>query len=348
MKKTLKLAAAAIMSAAAMNFMNITANAQTTGQGISEWSRRSQDEVNAQIKDVLADGSLRYEIQAGDTLSSIAQALNMSTKILAALNNINDPDLILAGTVLVFNAETQTVTIENAGQASVEITAETPVAPVAEVPVVEAVAEWVAPATTEAVASVATVEEWVPVAETTTPAATVAVDKEVAVAPAAATTPAVSQPATPAVTEAPVVETAPVAETPVVEEYVEPTYVAPAVEEAAPAPVAPAAPAAPAVDTSLPAHLQELAGYSENAGLSASELEAKYEIRRRESTHNYDVYSPSGKHYGAYQMLDTYFTQYGDGTRSVNSQEAASNGYVNERYGSWENALSAHNSKGWY
>ena len=55
-------------------------------------------------------------------------------------------------------------------------------------------------------------------------------------------------------------------------------------------------------------HLQELASYPENAGLSTAALEAKYEIRRRESTHNYDVYSVSGNHYGAYHF--NVFTRY--------------------------------------
>ncbi|MGO1931539.1 MAG: peptidoglycan-binding protein LysM, partial [Ruoffia tabacinasalis] len=91
-----------------------------------------------------------------------------------------------------------------------------------------------------------------------------------------------------------------------------------------------------------------LGSMPENAGLSESELAAKLEIRRRESTHNYDIYSVSGNHYGAYQMLDSYFSTYGYGDRSPASQEAASNGYVAERYGSWQAALAHHNANNWY
>lgn len=391
MKKTLKLTAAAIMSAAAMNFMNITTHAQTAGEGISNWARRSQDEVNAHVSSVLADGTIRYEIQPGDTLSAIAEALEMSTELLAALNNIENPDLILAGTTLVFNEAEQTVVIENEGEEAVEITAEAAPAPVTEVAVVEEVAEWVTPEVEETVVAteeVAPVEETVVETPEVTPVAeeaTVEVVEEVGEWVSFEETPEATEPVTEEVAyeetvveEAPVVEETPVAEetpvveevieeTPVVEEeivetpaveepvyeepvveepvyeepvYEEPVYEEPVVEE----PVY----EEPVVDSSIPAHLQELASYPQNAGLSVSELEAKYEIRRRESTHNYDVYSVSGNHYGAYQMLDTYFSMYGDGTTSVSSQEAASNGYVAERYGSWSAALAAHNSQGWY
>lgn len=406
MKKTLKLTAAAIMSAAAMNFMNITTHAQTAGEGISNWARRSQDEVNAHVSSVLADGTIRYEIQPGDTLSAIAEALEMSTELLAALNNIENPDLILAGTTLVFNEAEQTVVIENEGEEAVEITAEAAPAPVTEVAVVEEVAEWVTPEVEETVVAteeVAPVEETVVETPEVTPVAeeaTVEVVEEVGEWVSFEETPEATEPVTEEVAyeetvveEAPVVEETPVAEetpvveevieeTPVVEEeivetpaveepvyeepvveepvyeepvyeepvYEEPVYEEPVVEEPVYEEPVVEEPVyeEPVVDSSIPAHLQELASYPQNAGLSVSELEAKYEIRRRESTHNYDVYSVSGNHYGAYQMLDTYFSMYGDGTTSVSSQEAASNGYVAERYGSWSAALAAHNSQGWY
>ena len=416
MKKTLKLTAAAVMSAAAMNFMNITTYAQTAGEGISNWARRSQDEVNAHVMDILEDGSIRYEIQPGDTLSAIAEALQMSTELLAALNNIENPDLIHAGSTLVFNETEQTVVIENEGSESVEVTAEATPAPVTEVAVVEEVAEWVTPEVEETVvateevapveetvvaaeevasvedtmvataetASVEVVEEvgeWVTFEETTEAVEptteevvyeetetvveeTPVVEEEIVEEPVIEETPVVEE----EIVEEPVVEETPVVEeeieeqpvveeTPIVEEEIveepiieEPVYEEPVVEEPVYEEPVVEEPVyeEPAVDTSIPSHLQELASYPENAGLSTAALEAKYEIRRRESTHNYDVYSVSGNHYGAYQMLDSYFTTYGDGTTSVSSQEAASNGYVLERYGSWGAALAAHNSQGWY
>ncbi|MBG9982631.1 LysM peptidoglycan-binding domain-containing protein [Aerococcaceae bacterium DSM 111020] len=403
MKKTIKVTAAAILSAAAMNFMNITTHAE--GQLMTNWTRRSQDEINAHVAEVLADGSLSYVIQPGDTLSGIAEALDIPTELLAQLNNIENPDLIIAGTTLIFNAETQTITIENPGQEPVEIQAES-VAPT-EVAVVEEVTEWIATPETEenttpvveetiepSVETIQPVEEWVQPTESNevveeeptieesaveeSVAAESTVEEPVVEEPIAAESTVeesvVEEPvAAESTLEEPVVEELVAAEStveepaveapaddervykePVYEEivteesvYEEPVYEAPVVEEPVyEEPVAPVE--TPAVNASIPAHLQELAAYPENAGLSVSELEAKYEIRRRESTHNYDVYSVSGNHYGAYQMLDAYFHQYGDGTRSASSQEAASNGYVMNRYGSWQDALAAHNVQGWY
>lgn len=43
---------------------------------------------------------LTYTIQAGDTLTSIAKKYNTTVKLLTALNNISDPDLIYAGSTL--------------------------------------------------------------------------------------------------------------------------------------------------------------------------------------------------------------------------------------------------------
>ncbi len=390
MKKTIKVTAAAILSAAAMNFMNITTYAE--GQTVTNWNRRSQDQINAHVAEVLADGSLSYVIQPGDTLSGIAEALKIPTELLAELNNIEDPDLIIAGTTLIFNPETQTVTIENPGQEPVEIQAEstTPT----EVAVVDEVTEWIttpevedAPSVVEesvepAIETIQPVEEWVQptesaevveAEETQAPTVEEAIVEETVVEESAVEEEVSEEPVNEestveeviyeepvveeevyeeAVYEEPVVEEVyeePVYEEPVVEEvaYEEPVYEEPVVEEeVSEEPVAPVE--APATNASIPAHLQELASYPQNAGLSVAELEAKYEIRRRESTHNYDVYSVSGNHYGAYQMLDSYFHQYGDGTRSASSQEAASNGYVMNRYGSWQDALAAHNVQGWY
>lgn len=357
MKKSLKLSVAAVCSAATLNLMNVSVNAQTADQGFSNWIRRTQTDVNETVHEVLADGSHKYVIQPGDTLSTIAKALGIPVEVLVDFNNIDNPDLIIAGEVIVFDPQNQTVTIGEETFA-VETVEETAVHPT-----VDPVAEWLTDEDETVVQTVEAVEEWTEPAPVETPVAA-EVYEEVAVAEPVAVAAEVEAPVIAETTTQVTVEV----EQPVIEEYVEPTYqvdsatlpeyetyvdsaaveaepaqeVAPVVEE----PIQEPAPAP--VQETTPAHLSDLASMPENAGLSPSELEAKYEIRRRESTHRYDVYSPSGNHYGAYQMLDTYFHTYGDGTRSVSSQEAASNGYVQDRYGSWEAALQHHNANNWY
>lgn len=47
-----------------------------------------------------------YEVQAGDTLSGIADELGVDVEALAEANDITDPDLIYPGQVLIIPAET--------------------------------------------------------------------------------------------------------------------------------------------------------------------------------------------------------------------------------------------------
>jgi LysM repeat protein len=47
-----------------------------------------------------------YEVQAGDTLSGIADQFGVDLEALAAANDISDPDLIYPGQVLIIPAET--------------------------------------------------------------------------------------------------------------------------------------------------------------------------------------------------------------------------------------------------
>src|SRR5699024_11771983 len=88
-------------------------------------------------------------------------------------------------------------------------------------------------------------------------------------------------------------------EEPVVEEpvYVEPEVEEPVYEEPVVEEPVVEEPASGSIDY----YSASLGSMPENAGLSESELAAKLEIRRRESTHNYDIYSVSGNHYGAYR-----------------------------------------------
>ncbi|HFU4085583.1 TPA: LysM peptidoglycan-binding domain-containing protein [Streptococcus suis] len=220
-----------------------------------DWTPRSVSEISQEIED--KGGKLTYTVKYGDTLSAIAEAMNIDLDILAQINQIADVNLIFPDTVLTttvdqnhqvtqieIQAPVQEEVAENTVQATVDIAAneitvddtviplestETPTssvsveeAPVAETPAAETPVEE-APVT-EAPAAETPVEE-APVTEV--PAETPVEEAPVTEAPAAET-PVEEAPVTEApaaetpVEEAPVTE-APVAETPVVEAPVTPT-----------------------------------------------------------------------------------------------------------------------------
>lgn len=403
MRKSLKLVAATIaVSASSMAVKSV--DAQVSGDTFTPdtWTERNvvdvADSINKEIEE-----TGKYTIQWGDTLSVIAEAMGLSVDEITVLNQIENPDLIVAGSSLSFDEENHLITFED--EASGEaVTYSTETGEEVETPVVEEViAEEVAEETAVDGLIYNNVEEWVATEEAEvaealayetaeveypesliswdTAEAEVAIEEDLATEEVVEEVPVVEETV---VEEAPVVEEtiveeAPVEETidtdlsieegdtswevveevPAVEEtveepvyeevieeplyeepiYEEPVYEEPVYEE-------------PAVETpstgTLDYYTASLGEMPENAGLSEAELAAKLEIRRRESTHNYDVYSVSGNHYGAYQMLDTYFYTYGYGDTSPASQEAASNGYVISRYGSWQAALAHHNANNWY
>ena len=58
----------------------------------------------AQLKPYLSGGVMTYVIRPGDTLSSIARRFNTTVEELVRLNNIANPDLIIAGETLLIPA----------------------------------------------------------------------------------------------------------------------------------------------------------------------------------------------------------------------------------------------------
>ena len=95
----------------------------TTGKAESngDWVARSVDEIRADIS--TSENKQTYTIKYGDTLSTIAEALNVDVTVLANLNQISNIDLIFPGTVLtttvndqnqVTGVEIQTPTVGNA------------------------------------------------------------------------------------------------------------------------------------------------------------------------------------------------------------------------------------------
>ena len=98
----------------------------TTGKAESngDWVARSVDEIRADIS--TSENKQTYTIKYGDTLSTIAEALNVDVTVLANLNQISNIDLIFPGTVLtttvndqnqVTGVEIQTPTAGNADAA---------------------------------------------------------------------------------------------------------------------------------------------------------------------------------------------------------------------------------------
>ena len=99
-----------------------TSKAETNG----DWIARSVDEIRADIS--TSENKQTYTIKYGDTLSTIAQALNVDVTVLANLNQISNMDLIFPGTVLTttVNDQNQVTGVEiqtpTAGNADASVT----------------------------------------------------------------------------------------------------------------------------------------------------------------------------------------------------------------------------------
>ncbi|HFI0776978.1 TPA: LysM peptidoglycan-binding domain-containing protein [Streptococcus suis] len=184
-----------------------------------DWTPRSVSEISQEIED--KGGKLTYTVKYGDTLSAIAEAMNIDLDILAQVNQIADVNLIFPDTVL-------TTTVDQNHQVTqIEIQA----------PVQEEVAENTVQATVDIAANEITVDDTViPLESIETPTSSVSVEEAPVAETPAAETPVEEAPVTEApaaetpveeapVTEAPAAETtveeAPVAETPATETPVE-------------------------------------------------------------------------------------------------------------------------------
>ena len=99
-----------------------------------DWTPRSVSEISQEIED--KGGKLTYSVKYGDTLSAIAEAMNIDLDILAQVNQIADVNLIFPDTVLTttvdqnhqvtqieIQAPVQEETAENTVQATVDIAA---------------------------------------------------------------------------------------------------------------------------------------------------------------------------------------------------------------------------------
>ena len=162
-----------------------------------DWTPRSVSEISQEIED--KGGKLTYTVKYGDTLSAIAEAMNIDLDILAQVNQIADVNLIFPDTVL-------TTTVDQNHQVTqIEIQA----------PVQEETAENTVQATVDIAANEITVDDTVITLESTDAPSSSASITEVSVE-----TPVEEAPVTEVPVETPLEET-PVEEVPVTEVSVE-------------------------------------------------------------------------------------------------------------------------------
>ncbi|HFU3701456.1 TPA: LysM peptidoglycan-binding domain-containing protein [Streptococcus suis] len=162
-----------------------------------DWAPRSVSEISQEIED--KGGKLTYTVKYGDTLSAIAEAMNIDLDIIAQINQIADVNLIFPDTVL-------TTTVDQNHQVTqIEIQA----------PVQEEAAENTVQATVDIAANEITVDDTViPLESTDAPSSSASIT-EVSVE-----TPVEEAPVTEVPVETPLEET-PVEEVPVTEVSVE-------------------------------------------------------------------------------------------------------------------------------
>ncbi|HFI0082078.1 TPA: LysM peptidoglycan-binding domain-containing protein [Streptococcus suis] len=205
-----------------------------------DWNPRSVSEISQEIED--KGGKLTYTVKYGDTLSAIAEAMNIDLDILAQVNQIADVNLIFPDTVL-------TTTVDQNHQVTqIEIQA----------PVQEEAAENTVQATVDIAANEITVDDTVITLESTDAPSSSASITEVSVETPVEEAPVTEVPVETPLEETPVEEVpvtevsveTPVEEAPVTEVPVEtPVEEAPVAEEAAPVTPTPAVSTATTVAT---------------------------------------------------------------------------------------------------
>ena len=184
-----------------------------------DWNPRSVSEISQEIED--KGGKLTYTVKYGDTLSAIAEAMNIDLDILAQVNQIADVNLIFPDTVL-------TTTVDQNHQVTqIEIQA----------PVQEEAAENTVQATVDIAANEITVNDTViPLESTDAPSSSASIT-EVSVETPVEEAPVTEVPVETPLEETPLEET-PVEEVPVTEVSVEtPVEEAPVTEGPAETPV---------------------------------------------------------------------------------------------------------------
>ncbi|NQG19282.1 LysM peptidoglycan-binding domain-containing protein [Streptococcus suis] len=170
-----------------------------------EWTPRNVSEISTEL--VNQGGQLTYTIKYGDTLSAIAEAMNLDMEILAKVNQITDVNLIFPDTVL-------TTTVDQNNQVT-QIEIEAPAQTANQEPVQATVDLQTNQATIDdTVVHLDEVEVPAPATEPTAPVAETEVPADIPAEVATVEVPQVSVPETTEAVAAPAAEqVAPVAET---------------------------------------------------------------------------------------------------------------------------------------
>ena len=107
MKFTLKKT---VLATIAVAFLGISGMTTSTAKA-DEWVARTTDEVKDEIihND---EGVQEYTVKYGDTLSVIAEAMDVSLDALIRVNDVQNANLIYAGTMIKFSADKQEVVVK--------------------------------------------------------------------------------------------------------------------------------------------------------------------------------------------------------------------------------------------
>ena len=107
MKFTLKKM---VLATIAVAFLGISGMTTSTAKA-DEWVARTTDEVKDEIVHN-DEGVQEYTVKYGDTLSVIAEAMDVSLDALIRVNDIQNANLIYAGTTIKFSSDKQEVVVK--------------------------------------------------------------------------------------------------------------------------------------------------------------------------------------------------------------------------------------------
>ena len=107
MKFTLKKT---VLATIAVAFLGISGMTTSTAKA-DEWVARTTEEVKDEIVHN-DEGVQEYTVKYGDTLSVIAEAMDVSLDALIRVNDIQNANLIYAGTTIKFSADKQEVVVK--------------------------------------------------------------------------------------------------------------------------------------------------------------------------------------------------------------------------------------------
>lgn len=117
LKKYVLLSSLTLSSMSMLVGPNAVAEENVDHLSISTWQQRPFEEIKKMVDQVVAGAERNYTIQWGDTLSTISEVTGISVRDLAQINQISNPDFILAGATLTFNPITKEVSYqEEAGK----------------------------------------------------------------------------------------------------------------------------------------------------------------------------------------------------------------------------------------